>query len=92
MTEDEEDIWELDLDFGGVDPDENEGIDGDMTIGELMEWRYFKAEKAKELGNRAFRNGDYETAIKQYTKAYETEPELPHYQLNLAAAYLKLQK
>ena len=49
MTEDEEDIWELDLDFGGIDPDESDGLDADMTIGELMEWRYFKAEKAKEL-------------------------------------------
>ena len=49
MTEDEEDVWELDLDFGGVDPEESDGLDADMTIGELMEWRYFKAEKAKEL-------------------------------------------
>jgi RNA polymerase II-associated protein 3 len=49
MTEDEEDIWELDLDFGGIETDENDGLDADMTIGELMEWRYFKAEKAKEL-------------------------------------------
>jgi hypothetical protein len=49
MTEDEEDVWELELDFGGVDPEENEGLDPDMTIGELMEWRYFRAEKSKEL-------------------------------------------
>lgn len=48
-TEDEEDIWEIDLDFGGPDPDECAGgIDNDMTIGEMMEWRYLKAEKNKE--------------------------------------------
>lgn len=37
------------MDFGGVEPEECDGIDPEMTIGELMEWRYFKAEKAKEL-------------------------------------------
>jgi RNA polymerase II-associated protein 3 len=46
----------------------------------------------KHQGNKAFRIADYETAVKQYAKAYEIEPELPHYQLNLAAAHLKLQK
>lgn len=39
----------MDLDFGGLEPDECDGLDPEMTIGELMEWRYFKAEKAKEL-------------------------------------------
>ena len=78
-----------------------------------MDWRYFRAEKAKELvgvsssyklftktksmrtifqGNKHFRAQDYEAAIRQYTKAYEIEPELPHYQLNIAAAHLKLAK
>ncbi|EJD06560.1 uncharacterized protein FOMMEDRAFT_131472 [Fomitiporia mediterranea MF3/22] len=90
QTEDEEDVWDMELDFGGIEPDECDGLDPEMTIGELMEWRYFKAEKAKELGNKAFRNGDFETAIKQYSSAYDIEPELPHYQLNLAAAHLKL--
>lgn len=28
----------------------------------------------------------------RYNEAYKIEPEMPHYQLNLAAAYLKLQK
>lgn len=37
------------MDFGGVEPEECDGVDPEMTIGELMEWRYFKAEKAKEL-------------------------------------------
>lgn len=43
-------------------------------------------------GNNAFRSQDFETAIKQYTKAFDIEPELPHYQLNIAAAHLKLAK
>ncbi|THH09153.1 hypothetical protein EW145_g2205 [Phellinidium pouzarii] len=90
QTDEEEDIWEIDLDFGGLEPDESDGLDPEMTIGELMEWRYFKAEKAKELGNKAFRDGDYESAIKHYSSAYDIEPELPHYQLNIAAAHLKL--
>ncbi|TDL25853.1 hypothetical protein BD410DRAFT_896049 [Rickenella mellea] len=89
QTDEEEDIWEMDLDFGGLEPEECE--DPEMTIGELMEWRYFKAERSKELGNKAFRQGDYEVAIKRYTDAHDTEPELPHYQLNIAAAHLKLQ-
>lgn len=46
-TKDEEDVWETRLDFGGVDPDECDGAD-DMSIGEMMEWRYIKAERAKE--------------------------------------------
>jgi hypothetical protein len=48
-TEEEEDIWEVDLDFGGLDPDEPDGgMESEMTIGEIMEWRYFKAEREKE--------------------------------------------
>jgi hypothetical protein len=48
-TEEEEDIWEVDLDFGGLDPEECEdGVDADMTIRELMEWRFLKAEREKE--------------------------------------------
>ena len=46
-TEEEEDIWEVDLDFGGLDPEE--GVDAEMTIGEMMEWRYLRAEQEKEL-------------------------------------------
>ncbi|KAH8118028.1 hypothetical protein DFH11DRAFT_1503386 [Phellopilus nigrolimitatus] len=90
QTEEEEDIWEMDLDFGGLEPEECDGLDPEMTIGELMEWRYFKAERAKEMGNKAFRDCEYETAIKHYSSAYDIEPELPHYQLNIAAAHLKL--
>jgi hypothetical protein len=60
-TEEEEDIWEVGLDFGaGVEmdpegeslPPEDGGgdksIESEMTIGELMEWRYVKAEREKE--------------------------------------------
>ncbi|KAJ7199005.1 hypothetical protein GGX14DRAFT_664701 [Mycena pura] len=90
-TEEEEDIWEIGLDFGGMEPDEcDDGVESEMTIGELMEWRYIKAEREKEEGNIAFRKGDYTLAVKHYEAAYQIEPELPHYQLNLAAAHLKL--
>jgi tetratricopeptide (TPR) repeat protein len=92
-TEEEEDIWEIGLDFGGMDPEECEdGVESEMTIGELMEWRYVKAEREKEEGNVAFRKGDFVLAVKHYEAAYQIEPELPHYQLNLAAAHLKLSK
>lgn len=48
-TSEEEDIWEVDLDFGGLEPEESgDGLDGEMTISELMEWRYLKAEREKE--------------------------------------------
>lgn len=57
-----------------------------------MEWRYFKAERQKERGNDAFRKADFELAIKHYIEAHRIEPELPHYQLNLAAAYLKAER
>jgi tetratricopeptide (TPR) repeat protein len=43
-------------------------------------------------GNIAFRKGDYLKAVKHYETAYDIEPEVPHYQLNLAAAHLKLNK
>ncbi|KAJ7471036.1 hypothetical protein FB451DRAFT_325207 [Mycena latifolia] len=90
-TEEEEDIWEIGLDFGGMDPEEcDDSVESEMTIGELMEWRYLKAEREKEEGNVAFRKGDFVSAVKHYEAAYQIEPELPHYQLNLAAAHLKL--
>ncbi|KAF5379822.1 hypothetical protein D9615_005795 [Tricholomella constricta] len=90
-TEEEEDIWEVELDFGGMDPDaSDDGVDSEMTIGEIMEWRFFKAEQEKEEGNIAFRQGDFKKAVNFYEIAHDIEPELPHYQLNLAAAHLKL--
>ena len=49
-TEEEEDIWEVDLDFVTLEPEECEEshVDTEMTIGELMEWRYLRAEREKE--------------------------------------------
>ena len=49
-TEEEEDIWELELDFGGGVERAGEG-ETEMTVGELTEWRYIKAEREKELVN-----------------------------------------
>ncbi|KAK7678534.1 hypothetical protein QCA50_018406 [Cerrena zonata] len=97
-TEDEEDIWDIDLDFVSVDPDECEDHshshipEFDMTIGQLMEYRYFQAEREKEQGNAAYKRGEFELAIDHYKTAHMIEPEMPHYQLNMAAAYLKLHK
>ena len=45
---------------------------------------------APPQGNAAFKKGDFTGAIKHYVAANEIEPEVPHYQLNLAAAHLKL--
>ena len=49
-TADEEDVWDVELDFVSPDPDEYEAhpIESDMTVGELMEWRYIRAEREKE--------------------------------------------
>ena len=48
--------------------------------------------KSSSQGNAAFRKGDYHTAVTLYEAAHNIESELPHYQLNLAAAHLKLNK
>ncbi|EJD49830.1 hypothetical protein AURDEDRAFT_112568 [Auricularia subglabra TFB-10046 SS5] len=91
-TQDEEDVWDIRLDFGAA-PEEDDQLDDtvlDLTVSELMEWRYFRAEKQKELGNSAFKRANFETAIEHYVCARDIEPELPHYSLNLAAAHLKL--
>ncbi|KAA1467205.1 hypothetical protein DENSPDRAFT_900352 [Dentipellis sp. KUC8613] len=91
-TEEEEDIWEAELDFVGSEQPEDGGSDAlaDMSIGERMEWRYLRAEREKEQGNVAFKKGDFERAITHYVAASKIEPEMPHYHLNLAAAHLKL--
>ncbi|KAI0077282.1 hypothetical protein K474DRAFT_1643541 [Panus rudis PR-1116 ss-1] len=92
-TEEEEDIWEVDLDFVSIDAEESKrNAEPDMTIGQLMEYRYLRAEYEKEQGNCAFKKGDYEVAIERYKTAHTIEPEMPHYQLNMAAAYLKLKR
>ncbi|KAL1745662.1 hypothetical protein HDZ31DRAFT_81751 [Schizophyllum fasciatum] len=100
-TEDEEDVWEVELDFGPNVPPPPEGPeDPNMTVSEMLEVRFHSAEREKEKvcppaatahsGNVAFRRGDYHQAVKHYDAAYNIEPELPHYQLNMAAAHLKL--
>ncbi|RDX46276.1 hypothetical protein OH76DRAFT_1407195 [Lentinus brumalis] len=86
-TEDEEDLWHVDFEVPG---ETKADLDDEMSVGELMELRYMQAEREKEQGNAAFKKGDYIAAIERYKAAYRIEPELPHYQLNLAAAYLKL--
>ena len=45
-TQKEEDLWEAKLDFGASSSED--GFEDGMTVGELMEWRYFKAERQKE--------------------------------------------
>ncbi|KAH9948608.1 hypothetical protein B0H21DRAFT_876061 [Amylocystis lapponica] len=90
-TDEEEDVWDIDFDFIGMESqDGNDGLESEMTIRELMEWRYLRAEREKEQGNIAFKKGDYEQAIERYRSSHNIEPEMPHYQLNLAAAYLKI--
>ncbi|KDQ06573.1 hypothetical protein BOTBODRAFT_181445 [Botryobasidium botryosum FD-172 SS1] len=93
-SKDEEDLWDgkLDSNAGTGEISETDNHEDSMTVGELMEWRYFKAERQKERGNNAFRRAEYEMAIKHYIEAHRIEPELPHYQLNLAAAYLKAER
>ncbi|PIL32359.1 transporter [Ganoderma sinense ZZ0214-1] len=92
-TEEEEDLWTVDVNVNlhdaQIERDPEAADDDRMTAGELTEWRYMCSEREKEKGNLAFKKGDYAHAIKHYNDAYRIEPELPHYQLNLAAAYLK---
>ncbi|KAH7106638.1 hypothetical protein BKA62DRAFT_687736 [Auriculariales sp. MPI-PUGE-AT-0066] len=100
-TAKEEDVWDVRLDFGAAYDDDDfrhqqmafDGDDAaslDLTVAELIEWRYFRAERQKELGNTAFKRADYDRAVLHYMRAREIEPELPTYALNLAAAHLKL--
>ena len=91
----EEDVWDIRLDFGAAHEDDHhplseDDLSLDLTVAELIEWRYFRAERQKELGNTAFKRADYVSAVSFYTRARSIEPELPTYALNLAAAHLKL--
>jgi len=47
-------------------------------------------EAAKERGNKAFRDGDFPNAIKEYEEATKRDPTNAPYHNNLAAAYLKM--
>lgn len=71
-TEEEEDVWDVDLDFNGMDPD-SAGRTGepDMTISELMEWRYLRAEKEKEQVS-------FLTQYKSYLMSDLDHREIPH--------------
>ncbi|GJE85642.1 TPR repeat-containing protein [Phanerochaete sordida] len=91
-TREEEDTWDVALDQICLEAEEyaDHSLDPDMTIGELMEWRYLRAELEKEQGNIAFKQGKYIKAVERYQLAHQIEPEMPHYQLNLAAAQLKM--
>ncbi|KIL65744.1 hypothetical protein M378DRAFT_161739 [Amanita muscaria Koide BX008] len=92
-TGEEEDVWETDLDFAGADKDKETDSDLDrseLTIAEMLEYRFIRAEREKEEGNAAFRQGNYSKAVMHYEMAFHIDQEVPHYQLNLAAAHLKL--
>ncbi|KAG8859317.1 hypothetical protein FRB96_004532 [Tulasnella sp. 330] len=93
-TESESDVWEFDLDFKQSHGDENGREDAEesfYTTGELVRLRYVQAERAKEKGNTLFKRGCYKEAIDCYEEAQGHEPGIPYYQLNIAAAHLKLQ-
>jgi len=47
-THEEEDVWDVELDFANFEP-ESRASETDMTIGELMAWKYLQAEREKEL-------------------------------------------
>lgn len=49
-TEEEEDVWDIELDIVSPEADgyDMDAIDVEMTISELMEWRYIRAEREKE--------------------------------------------
>ncbi|KAH9847836.1 hypothetical protein C2E23DRAFT_871556 [Lenzites betulinus] len=89
-TEEEEDLWGVDLELASIESETDADEERDMTVAELIEWRFFRAEREKEQGNTAFKKSNFTEAIKRYRSAYRIEPELPHYMLNLAAAYLKI--
>lgn len=52
-THEEEDVWDVELDFASFDPD-SRASETDMTIGELMAWKYLRAEREKELVSELF--------------------------------------
>jgi len=55
-----------------------------------MERRIERAESYKEAGNRAFKEGRFEDAIRDYGRAIETNPKQATYYSNRAMAFLKV--
>jgi len=54
-THEEEDVWDVELDFASFEP-ESRAPETDMTIGELMAWKYLQAEREKELVSKLIFN------------------------------------
>ena len=54
-THEEEDVWDVELDFASFEP-ESRASETDMTIGELMAWKYLQAEREKELVSKLIFN------------------------------------
>ncbi|KAF6133908.1 hypothetical protein GIB67_040672 [Kingdonia uniflora] len=61
-----------------------------MEIGEKE--KKVEAQKEKELGNAAYKNKDFDTAIKHYTAAMELNDEDISFVTNRAAVYLEMGK
>lgn len=48
-TEEEEDMWKVDVDYVSSDSEKtHDPAECDMTVAELIEWRYLRAEREKE--------------------------------------------
>ena len=65
-TEEEEDVWEISLDQVCLEAEEYEdsSVDPEMSIGELMEWRYLRAELEKEQVTATFSYSNWSYAHK----------------------------
>ena len=50
-----------------------------------------EAQKLKQLGNEAYKKKDYATALKNYEKAIELEPNEITYYNNIAAVYFQME-
>jgi len=61
-THEEEDVWDVELDFASFDP-ESRAAETDMTIGELMAWKYLQAEREKELVRKLILNFCFRLAM-----------------------------
>ncbi|KZO90688.1 hypothetical protein CALVIDRAFT_547478 [Calocera viscosa TUFC12733] len=104
-TKDEEDMWEKSLDLGGIEDSEDWEDQMTMGEQMEWRYLKAEREKElvglpvymhvcplliRVQGNAAYKLGKYGTAINYYLSADSIEPELPHYRLNAAQAYLQL--